>query len=84
MFIAEGVLSAVLQMCLLQWGSMGKMLLGPQGDFFCCNAMRGHCKKLEARLSGGAVSRFHNTSMETLDTSHPQWSPSWLMHNGHV
>ncbi len=62
MFTAGGVLSTVLQTSLLQWGSVGKMLFGLQG-IFCCNTASGHWETLEARLSGGAVSRSHNTFM---------------------
>ncbi len=57
MFIAGGVLPAVIQTSLLQWWALG--LRG----FLCCNTASGHWKTLEARLSGSAVSSSYNTFM---------------------
>ena len=39
------------------------MLFGPQGAFFHCNTASDHCETLAARLSIGALSSSHNTSM---------------------
>ncbi len=63
MFIAGGVLSAVLQMSLLQY--MGKRLFG----ILHCNTASGHWKKLEATLSSGAVSSSYNTFMAYNDNA---------------
>ncbi len=63
MFIAGGVQSTVLQLSLLQWWSMRKMLFGLQEDIPLQYHEWQKLEKLEVKLSGSGVFSSNNTFM---------------------